>query len=70
MEGIQVPKSNNAFWKRSKGYVIYIAVKKLVPVPMGLKVQSMRVLNKIYGVSMDKGNNVILLTRSEKEKQY
>ena len=34
MEGSQVPKFDNEFWKRAKGKVIYIAGKKLAHVLM------------------------------------
>ena len=40
-----------------------MAGKKLLPVPKFLKYQMIRFLNKIYGGSMDRGQNMIQLTR-------
>ena len=52
---------------KGKKYRLYIAGKKLLPVTILWKGQRMRVLYKRYGVSTDRGNNVILLMIRETE---
>ena len=47
-----------------------MAGKKLLPVPKCSKYQMIRFLNKIYGGSMDRGQNMIQLTRRVTEQTH
>ena len=42
-----MPKIDNDFWKRSRGEMIFIAGKKLIPVPVEWRYQIIWVLSRI-----------------------
>ena len=68
MEGSQVPRVQKKNWKRARWQVVYVGGNKLLPGSKGWKVKMIWFPHNIYGGSMDRGNDVTMLTRREIEQ--
>ena len=64
-----MPKIENDCWKWSKGKVMFITRKKLLPISVGCRYHRMRVLQRRLGGSKKRSHNMIFLTNKEKDIQ-
>ena len=52
-------------FERDRGKVMFIAGKKLLPVPEGQRYNIIQVLHRRSGGSIDRAHNVVFLTKKE-----
>ena len=69
MEGSQVPRVQNGFWKRLRVKVVYVGGNKMLLESEGQKVKTMRVLYMRSGGSTYRVHSVILFSIMDIEKK-